>query len=679
MSIQSTSNNELSCFSALSKKEGSSKKGSLTIVGSGIMGLAQLTLEAVGAIKNADCVFYAASDPLTASFIRDNNKNAYDMYQLYAKDKMRSKTYIQMAEVMINQVRQGKRVAGVFYGHPGVFVNPSHRAIELAREEGFRAKMLPGISAEDCLFADLGIDPARVSCTSVEATDLLLRHRIISADAHVIIWQVGCVGEVGFNFTGFENRGYKLLVELLKRIYDEDHPIIAYVAATHATADASIYQILVKDLLEPENMKKISGSTTFYVPPKILKLTDVKVGKSLGLPIRPYPSLPFEEKQLALNTRMAKAAIEALPQHKVPKGYKRPQPSEGLKKMAGKIAEDPFTRVDLVSTVNENKDISLTPEEKVAVLSRNGNLLRSMMHGDKYELKTVKKDDEVTPILTNADGVEVALNPPLQGTGPGTGIPKYGDAVVVVVVTVIASVVAEMDGKNAATPVNGEGQKLVTTESKYENGKYVVHLPEEAQKSMKQEGGKVELRLPAANLPADVSEAAKKGAKLAAVPKFENGVIVIVIVLSAEVNAAVPAPKQLEKTKEPTLDAVYDNGEIVVNMTSEATQAAVKKGAKENTKAVPDYEGAVVVVVVIIGAADDGELTAKVSKKAAAEMQDQKRQVVPAEGVKKSKTDIIEYPDYPLPDFTLGAQKGMKRFYKYQKDKGYYELAPLSA
>jgi hypothetical protein len=37
--------------------------------------------------------------------------------------------------------------------------------------DGFDAVMLPGISAEDCLFADLGIDPGMIGCQSFEATD----------------------------------------------------------------------------------------------------------------------------------------------------------------------------------------------------------------------------------------------------------------------------------------------------------------------------------------------------------------------------------------------------------------------------------------------------------------------------------------------------------------------------
>jgi len=52
-----------------------------------------------------------------------------------------------MVERTVTFVRWGLNVCAVFYGHPGVFADPAHNAIRLARREGFRALMLPGISA----------------------------------------------------------------------------------------------------------------------------------------------------------------------------------------------------------------------------------------------------------------------------------------------------------------------------------------------------------------------------------------------------------------------------------------------------------------------------------------------------------------------------------------------------
>jgi Tetrapyrrole (Corrin/Porphyrin) Methylases len=79
-----------------------------------------------------------------------------------------------MVNRIIKYVKRDLRVCAVFYGHPGVFCTPSHESIRIARKLGYRATMLPAISAEDCLFADLGVDPGKHGCQSFEATDFLV-------------------------------------------------------------------------------------------------------------------------------------------------------------------------------------------------------------------------------------------------------------------------------------------------------------------------------------------------------------------------------------------------------------------------------------------------------------------------------------------------------------------------
>jgi hypothetical protein len=86
-------------------------------------------------------------------------------------------------------------VCGVFYGHPGVFSQAPHRAIEQARREGFQAHMEPGISAEDCLYADLGIDPGNVGCQHYEASQFMFYRRVVDPSAYLILWQIGIAGD----------------------------------------------------------------------------------------------------------------------------------------------------------------------------------------------------------------------------------------------------------------------------------------------------------------------------------------------------------------------------------------------------------------------------------------------------------------------------------------------------
>ena len=75
------------------------KAGSLTVVGTGIESIGQMTLQALAYIESADKVFYGVVDPATEAFIINKNKNSVDLYQYYDNGKSRMETYVQMAEV----------------------------------------------------------------------------------------------------------------------------------------------------------------------------------------------------------------------------------------------------------------------------------------------------------------------------------------------------------------------------------------------------------------------------------------------------------------------------------------------------------------------------------------------------------------------------------------------------
>src|SRR3546814_4889838 len=96
-----------------------------------------------------------------------------------------------MVAAMLAEVRAGRRVCGAFYGHPGVFARVPHKAIAQARAEGFEAHMEAGVSAEDCLYADLGIDPGEVGCQHYEASQFMFYRRRIDPSAYLVLWQIG--------------------------------------------------------------------------------------------------------------------------------------------------------------------------------------------------------------------------------------------------------------------------------------------------------------------------------------------------------------------------------------------------------------------------------------------------------------------------------------------------------
>jgi hypothetical protein len=177
--------------------------------------------------------------------------------------KPRTESYREMVEALVAEARAGRAVCGAFYGHPGVFAEVPHRAIERARAEGLAAVMEPGISAEDCLYADVGFDPGTVGCQHYEASQFMFHHRRIDPSAWLVLWQVGIAGDrsTARRATGPAHR--RLLVELLARTYAPTHEVIAYEAATLPIAAARVERMPLSGLVDAT----LGLQTTLAIPP----------------------------------------------------------------------------------------------------------------------------------------------------------------------------------------------------------------------------------------------------------------------------------------------------------------------------------------------------------------------------------------------------------------------------
>lgn len=256
------------------KAASSERRGSLVVVGTGIKLVGQTTLEALACMQRAEKLLYLVTDPVTETWIKRLNASATTLYDCYAEGKPRHKTYREMADRILSAVRLGSQVCAAFYGHPGVFVNPAHLAIRRARKEGFRARMLPGISAEDCLFADLGLDPCENGCQSFEATDFLASRRQFDSTSGLILWQVGVLGEPSIRGArSCRPERLRVLADALRRHYPASHPVVLYEAAQFPICDPIIKKITLARLPEAS----VFTMTTLYVPPKPARIADERI------------------------------------------------------------------------------------------------------------------------------------------------------------------------------------------------------------------------------------------------------------------------------------------------------------------------------------------------------------------------------------------------------------------
>lgn len=239
------------------------RQGSLACVGMGMTLGSHLSPLARSHIAQADVVYAALSDGIVELWLRRMHPDVRSLQPYYAEGKSRMVTYRQWVELMMAEVRAGKNVCGVFYGHPGVFAWSPHKAIEVARAEGFRAHMEPGISAADCLYADLGIDPGRFGCQHFEASQLLFYERRIDPAGYLILWQVALVGDLSLTRFSTGPVYRQALVDVLSADYPLGHEVIVYRGATLPIQQPRIRRMALRDLPGIE----LTAEETVVLPP----------------------------------------------------------------------------------------------------------------------------------------------------------------------------------------------------------------------------------------------------------------------------------------------------------------------------------------------------------------------------------------------------------------------------
>lgn len=243
--------------------------GSLICVGIGMTLGAHITPLCRSYIENAEVVFSLVSNGIVDLWLEEMHSDVRSLQACYQKGVSRNLSYQEMVNTMIAEVKQGKKVVGAFYGHPGVFAKVPHLAIETAKLNGYEAWMEPGISAEDCLFSDLNIDPGQFGCQQYEASQFMFYEKRIEPSAYLILWQIGIAGDKSLSRLSTSSKHLKVLVDLLAQTYPLDTDVILYQAKVLPIEKVRKDRIKLSDLTDA----KLFQHTTLVIPPskKMLK------------------------------------------------------------------------------------------------------------------------------------------------------------------------------------------------------------------------------------------------------------------------------------------------------------------------------------------------------------------------------------------------------------------------
>lgn len=235
-----------------------------------------MTPQARFAFEYADDALYLVADRVAAAFLEDLNPRARSLADLYEAGRPRREAYETMVDEMLALVRSGRRVCAAFYGHPGIFVYPGQETVRRATAEGLDVQLLPGISSLDCLWSDLGIDPASAGCQVYAATDLVLEARRPDTAATLILLQISVIGQPAHLEEPDWSR-LPVLVDYLLAYYPADHEVIAYEASPYPIAKPIVVRVALADLPDAE----LRLGMTLVVPPATVGVADPEMARRL--------------------------------------------------------------------------------------------------------------------------------------------------------------------------------------------------------------------------------------------------------------------------------------------------------------------------------------------------------------------------------------------------------------
>jgi Tetrapyrrole (Corrin/Porphyrin) Methylases len=236
--------------------------GALTVVGTGIEIGGHFTPQARVAWESAEEALFLVADPVAATLLTELNPRARSLHEHYRPGRPRLEAYEAMIGEMLSPLREGRSVCAAFYGHPGIFVFPGHEAVRRARQEGFEARLFPGISSLDCLWSDLGVDPALAGCQIYNASDFLHDRRTPDTQALLILLQISVIGQDSHTEQPDWSR-LPSLIDYLRGFYPGEHEVIGYEASPYVVAQPNVERVRLLDLASAP----LTSAMTLVVPP----------------------------------------------------------------------------------------------------------------------------------------------------------------------------------------------------------------------------------------------------------------------------------------------------------------------------------------------------------------------------------------------------------------------------
>lgn len=254
------------------------------IVGLGIVHVGQITRETERLMAESNEVLYVERGIAIDNFLRQLCPRVTNLTTLYADEGDRQETYRRMAASVITAALDHPPVTFALYGHPLIFSYPPFLVQQMATYFDLRVRVLPAVSAMDCIFADLSIDPSMNGLQMYEATDLLLRRRPLHPDVPALIWQIGALETGLYSTHASRPERFQRFLDHLLSFYHRNHLVFAVHSATHPMMKSEVLKFPLGEISAFAAV--LHAGFSLYIPPVSARpIEDWQLARQLSDPI----------------------------------------------------------------------------------------------------------------------------------------------------------------------------------------------------------------------------------------------------------------------------------------------------------------------------------------------------------------------------------------------------------
>jgi uncharacterized protein YabN with tetrapyrrole methylase and pyrophosphatase domain len=234
----------------------------LFILGSGIRGFSQITLEAIAVLESADVTLYFGGRDEWLDKIQF--KELVSIHDLYRDGDIDRNNYARIHDRIMLEVERFPQVVVMCAGHPGFGEYVTDLLRQSCREKGHEFKVLPGISGFDGMMIDLEQDPLQLGTVILDANRVLMHSHEMNIHFDHYLYHVCSVATKFTHLTDSSKDNHiDLLQTHLLKFYDPEHPC-QLICSSNATKGTVIHSGKISEL--DQLLPKVHFGTTLFIP-----------------------------------------------------------------------------------------------------------------------------------------------------------------------------------------------------------------------------------------------------------------------------------------------------------------------------------------------------------------------------------------------------------------------------